>query len=149
MMMALSPFKTPYVLRFAKFCFVGTSGLLVDMAMLYLFTEPQLLGWNVTLGKICAAALAMLNNYLWNELWTFKPLKGAAEPARCLWRRFLLFHAICGFGIPLALALLHFFHSLLQWNLYLSNFLAIMLVTLWNFTLNARFNWRTNRKAAF
>jgi len=37
--------------------------------------------------------------------------------------------------------LLRLFHSWMGWNLYLSNLLAIALVTFWNFGINARFNW--------
>jgi putative flippase GtrA len=37
---------------------------------------------------------------------------------------------------------LNLFHGGLKWNLYVSNLLAIVMVTFWNFGMNARFNWR-------
>ncbi len=37
---------------------------------------------------------------------------------------------------------LHVFYTWLNINLYIANFLAIVLVTFWNFWMNAVFNWR-------
>src|SRR5262249_4015033 len=58
--------------QFLKFCIVGTSGLIVDMSVLALLTTPSLVGLGVTPGKVCAAETALINNFIWNELWTFK-----------------------------------------------------------------------------
>jgi dolichol-phosphate mannosyltransferase len=135
------------LVQFIKFCLVGGSGVFVDMGILYLLADPKCLGLNITVSKVIAAEAAMLNNFVWNELWTFR--RSAASPSPCLpgspvriARRFLTFNAICGIGIGLAVLLLHLFHFGLGWNLYLSNLLAVLLVTLWNFGLNARFNWQ-------
>ena len=38
--------------------------------------------------------------------------------------------------------LVHVFYGWLGFNLYAANFLAILLVTLWNFGLHARYNGR-------
>jgi putative flippase GtrA len=127
--------------QFGKFCLVGGSGVFVDMAVLYVLADAKTLALNLTFSKICAAETALVNNFLWNEVWTFKAPAGSSSPRRTVIGRLLLFNAICGAGIFLAILLLHLFHTLLGWNLYLSNLLAIGLVTLWNFALNARFNW--------
>lgn len=152
------------LVQFIKFCLVGGSGTLVDMAMLYMLADPKTLGWNLTLSKLLAAEIALMNNFIWNEFWTFRgcATEGRARhsvragtgcgesgaqgtdapylhPTRL--RRFLFFNTICGIGIVFAVLLLHLFHTLLGWNLYLSNLLTIGLVTLWNFGMNARFNW--------
>lgn len=114
--------------------------MLVDMTVLYLLVDAQTLAWHPVLGKICAAEVAMLNNFLWNERWTFRSAeKTTAAGVR---RRFIYFHAICGIGIGLAVGFLCFFHSVAGINLYVANMLAIGLVTLWNFWLNALFNWK-------
>ena len=127
--------------QFVKFCLVGGSGLFVDMGILFLLADPRCLALNLTLSKVCAAETAMANNFLWNELWTFRQGRAPRDCRQGVVRRFLLFNAICSLGIGLAVLLLHLFHSGLKWNLYLSNLLAIILVTLWNFGMNARFNW--------
>jgi putative flippase GtrA len=140
------------VLQFVKFCLVGGIGVFVDMAVLYLLADPRTLALNIAFSKVCAAEVALINNFLWNEFWTFRTLtrpsdtlshpmgEGRGEGFPRL-RRFLFFNAICGLGILFAVLLLHLFHTLLGWNLYVSNLLTITLVTLWNFGMNARFNW--------
>jgi len=179
--------------QFIKFCLVGGSGVVVDMGILYLLADPSRLGWSITLSKICAALVALTNNFIWNELWTFKSstLSASTDVPRSRERervaegrvrdvrekhssqervrvradqdgdtnpqsairvshfgwltRFLLFNAICGIGIGLAVLLLHLFHTWLGWNLYLSNLLAIVLVTFWNYGMNAKFSWRREK----
>lgn len=154
--------QVPRLQQFFKFCMVGGSGVVVDMTVLHFLVDPNYLGWNVSLSKLCSAEAAMLNNFLWNEVWTFRgaaadrarrraggsrsdPPAAKMPPVRRgrgVVRRLLWFHAICGAGIGLAVFFLHVFYSWLDLNLYMANFLAILLVTLWNFWLNALFNWR-------
>jgi len=142
-------------LQFTKFCVVGGSGIFVDMGVLFLLADPRCLGLNITLSKLCSAEAAMASNFVWNELWTFRPspppstlqrVNASTRTTSGVFKRFLVFNAICGIGIGLAVLLLHLFHSFLGWNLYLSNLLAIILVTFWNFGMNAKFNWRAPRK---
>lgn len=126
--------------QFIKFCLVGVSGVLVDMSVLFLLADPKALAWDVTAAKVCSAEIAMLNNFLWNEAWTFRSNVKRAESG--FMRRLLGFHAICGIGIGLAVFFLHLFHTWFGFNLYAANFLAILFVTLCNFWMNAVFNWR-------
>ncbi len=126
--------------QFLRFCLVGGSGVIVDMTVLHWLAVG--LGWNVSFSKVCAAEAALLNNFLWNEVWTFRGAGGNVEIRRGAVHRLWRFHAICGAGIGLAVLGLHLFHTGLGLDLYLANLLAIGLVTLWNFGLNARFNWR-------
>src|SRR5438067_1597346 len=62
----------PPLRRYAQFCIVGGSGVILDMGVLYLLADPSTLGWNLTLSKVIAAEVAIFNNFLWNELWTFR-----------------------------------------------------------------------------
>ena len=48
--------------------------------------------------------------------------------------------AVCAVGIGLAVLLLHMSYAWLGLNLYVASFMAILLVTLWNFWTNAMFN---------
>ena len=129
--------------QFVKFCVVGASGVLVDMAVLHILARS--LGWNVSVSKLCSAELAMLSNFLLNEVWTFRGLGAAGDRSWGLLRRLVKFQAICGAGIGFAVLLLNLFYAHFGLNLYLSNLLAILLVTLWNFWMNALFNWRVRR----
>jgi len=133
------------VRQFAKFCVVGLSGVVVDMALLHLLADPRCLGWNVSLSKACSAEAAMLSNFLLNEVWTFRGF-GRAGGARAVAARLVKFQLICGVGIGLAVVLLNLFYRNLGLNLYVANLLVIGLVTVWNFSMNAFFNWGVERK---
>ena len=66
--------------RFLRFALVGASGVVVDMAMLFLLSDPRALGFGLTRSKVVAAELAIINNFLWNDAWTFRDL--GRRPAR-------------------------------------------------------------------
>lgn len=143
MMLVLSHLlRSRRLFQFVKFCTVGGSGVVVDMTLFCLLADPRFLALNVTFSKILAAEAAMISNFTLNELWTFRQSGSENNRLGALLRRFLLFNAICGIGIGLAVLLLNLFYSGLKWNLYLSNLLAIIMVTFWNFGMNTRFNWR-------
>jgi dolichol-phosphate mannosyltransferase len=128
--------------RYAQFCVVGGSGMVVDMAILYLLASPKILGWNLSLSKAIAAEVALVNNFVWNELWTFRGLSGGDDrlPQR-LWR-LLKFNLICLAGIAWSVGLLNVQVYWLGVNVYLANLIAIVLVSVWNFYLNLRFAWK-------
>ena len=71
--------------RIIKFTLVGLSGVLVNEGFLWAFVS--FLGWDKILANIPATELAILNNFTWNDLWTFRDLK-----RKPLWRRILTFH---------------------------------------------------------
>jgi dolichol-phosphate mannosyltransferase len=60
--------------RFARFASVGLTGVLVDMGLLYLLSDPSRLAWGLTRSKLIAAEAAIVNNFIWNDLWTFGDL---------------------------------------------------------------------------
>lgn len=127
--------------RYARFCIVGGTGVAVDMSLIWLLASPGLLGWNLSLSKVIAAEVAIFNNFVWNDLWTFQGL--GAE--RNHWRRRLVhlakFNLICLAGIGLSVLLLNAQVYGLHLNVYLANFISIVLVSLWNFFVNLRFGW--------
>jgi len=48
--------------RYAQFCLVGGSGVLVDMGVPHLLASGAGLGWNLSLSKTLAAEIALINN---------------------------------------------------------------------------------------
>ena len=88
-------------------------------------------GWNASLpgGRLAERVSTRLAHWL------------AAWTPRLRLRQFVCFCVVGGSGVVVDMAVLHLFHGTLGLNLYLANLLAIGLVTLWNFGLNARFNW--------
>lgn len=122
---------------------MGGSGLVVDMTIFYLLTSGSALG--ITVSKIAAAEVALLNNFFWNEIWTFR---NCASDSSTLLRRVLAFHVICIGGVLLTLAALHIQIHLLHVNMYLANGISILLASVWNFLLNTKFSWNLRAKAA-
>jgi dolichol-phosphate mannosyltransferase len=128
--------------RFLRFAIVGASGVLVDMAVLFVLGDPRALGFGLTRSKVAAAELAIINNFLWNDAWTFRDLVGAGRRARHKLRRLLKFNAICGIGLALNVLLLNVQYNVLHINRYVANLIAIGVVTVWNYWLNVKLNWR-------
>jgi dolichol-phosphate mannosyltransferase len=128
--------------RFLRFGLVGLSGVFIDMAMLYLLSDPTALGWGLTRSKIIASEVAVINNFLWNDRWTFGDIASRQTGWRKRLKRFLKFNLICLVGIALNVMLLNLLFNHLGLNRYLSNLIAIAVVTLWNFWLNLKLSWR-------
>ncbi|WP_107668066.1 glycosyltransferase [Cyanothece sp. BG0011] len=128
--------------RFIQFCLVGLSGVVVDMGVLYLLSDVNTLGWPLTRSKIIAAELAIINNFLWNDLWTFGDISRRQPGKRQRLKRLIKFNLICLAGLILNVLFLNIFYNVFNLNQYIANFLAIALVTLWNFWFNLKLSWR-------
>jgi dolichol-phosphate mannosyltransferase len=126
--------------RFLRFGFVGLSGVAIDMGLLYLFHTVW--GFALTRSAIFAAELAILNNFFWNDRWTFKDLSKQQRLPRKVLKRLLKFNLICLMGVVLKVLLLNILFNGLGMNAYLANLIAIALVTVWNFWINLKLNWR-------
>ena len=123
------------MIRFFQFCLVGASGVVVDMGILSLlahFTPLPLL-----LAKAVACEIAIGNNFLWNDCWTFRE----ARSGRALGARFLRFNGTALAGLILNVMLFGALVHGLELNLYLANGLAIGLVAGFNYTLSRHWVW--------
>jgi len=128
--------------RFFRFAVVGLSGVGVDMAVLYLLSDPRTLGFGLTRSKVVAAELAIINNFIWNDAWTFRDLARGQPGLRHKLRRLVKFNIICGAGLALNVILLNIQFNLLHMNRYVANLIAIAIVTAWNFWFNLKLSWR-------
>jgi dolichol-phosphate mannosyltransferase len=131
---------------FVRFCIVGASGTIIDTAMLFLLSDPRTLGWSLTLSKIIAAEIALTNNFIWNDLWTFGQFTSHQSGWRQRLRRFAKFNMLCSVGIILNLIILNIGVNVFHINRYLANLSAIALVTFWNYNTNRKLSWRTAAK---
>jgi dolichol-phosphate mannosyltransferase len=127
--------------RFIQFGLVGGTGVLVDMTVLVLLADPRTLGWNLSVSKAIAAEVAILNNFIWNDLWTFRDLSADQPGWRSRSNRFGKFNLICLAGIALNILVLNLEVHWLDINVYVANLAAIFVVSLWNFWMNLRFGW--------
>lgn len=122
--------------RFLRFCLVGATGVVVDMGVLALLVQfsplPQVLA------KACACEAAIVNNFVWNDRWTFRRAGTGAGGLS----RFVRFNAVSLAGLALNVALFSLLIRGVGFNLYLANAVAIGLVAGFNYTLSRQWAWR-------
>jgi dolichol-phosphate mannosyltransferase len=135
------------VSSFFRFCVVGASGVVVDMSLLFLLSDPKMLGWGLTRSKILAAEAALVNNFIWNDAWTFGDIAKHQNTFGQRVKRFLKFNAICSLGILFNVVIINVEFNFFHMNRYLANLIAIGLVTLWNYKTSKEFSWRVTAKA--
>ncbi|MDP5337745.1 MAG: glycosyltransferase [Nodularia sp. (in: cyanobacteria)] len=133
--------------RFLRFGLVGLSGVFVDMAMLYLLSDPSTLALPLTRSKIIAGEIAILNNFFWNDAWTFADVSMKQNKWEQRFKRFLKFNIICVAGLILNVLVLNLVFNFIISNRYIANLIAIVVATAWNFWINFKLSWRvTNVK---
>ncbi len=125
------PVPSPGVLRFLRFGLVGSSGVAINLVALWLFHDE--LGLSLGPAGVLAVAVAIVNNFFWNNYWTFGATGFAA-------RRLAQFVAVSLVGMAInvtALKLLvHFGAHYLP-----ADFAGILVATSWNFLANSRWTW--------
>ena len=128
---------TPAMLQFVRFALVGGSGIAVNMLTLWLLHDE--LGFPLSRSSVVAISLAILNNFLWNNFWTF----GATGIQA---RRLAQFIGVSLVGMAINLVILNIFFAL-GVHYALGNLAGIGIATAWNFFANARWTWGANRVA--
>ncbi|NJM97051.1 MAG: GtrA family protein [Phormidesmis sp. RL_2_1] len=148
--------------RFLRFGVVGFSGLFVDLVVFYLLRE--LMSLPLYLSTALSIETAIVNNFLWNDAWTFADLAQKAKGWRARLGRFYKFNLVCllgaflQVGIMAVLLLIPMVNQLpsviaqvvtADWvdnaNEYFAKVVAIAIVTLWNFWMNLKLSWRTKK----
>lgn len=118
--------------RLVKFSIVGFSGVFVNEGFLWLFVN---LGLDRYVANVPATELAILNNFLWNDLWTFKDLK-----RKSLFQRLVSFHAAALTGAIFQWAV----YALLVWlgvHYLVANLVGIVLSFVVRFAFNRHVTW--------
>jgi dolichol-phosphate mannosyltransferase len=125
--------------RFLRFGVVGFSGVFVDITTFYLLRN---LGLGLTLSVILSGEIAIVNNFLWNDRWTFADLTHQQHSWTQGLKRFLKFNLICLTGLVLNAIIVNILSRGLGINEYLAKLIAIAIVTFWNFWVNLKLSWR-------
>ena len=137
-------------IRYFKFGVVGASGTVVNVLVLYLCQNYLFDALEADLGKPSLSlavdiAVATLNNFSWNRLWTWADRRAdASEQATPGFSQQLLKYALASwFGIGLQYVLTlwwsHFMHYML------ANVLAIVVASVSNFLANDRWTFKKPR----
>jgi putative flippase GtrA len=162
------PLETPPARRaFWRFCVVGTSGVVVNLAALAALTGAGLVS---TLASALAIELSVLSNFALNDRWTFSALRGerawwarlarfqlvSLVGASAQWLTFVLgVAALARLGVPGwevidlsardLLAVVREPPQVGAWQ-YVAQLAGVGVATLWNFLAN--FYWTWGRAAA-
>jgi dolichol-phosphate mannosyltransferase len=128
------------ITRFLRFGIVGFSGVFVDLGIFYLLRTG--LGFALTRSSIFSSEIAIINNFLWNDLWTFSDISEKQKGIRQRLRRFLKFNVVCLSGVILNALIVNFLFNIVHMNEYLAKLIAIAMITFLNFWLNSKLSWR-------
>ncbi|MEC4806299.1 MAG: glycosyltransferase [Jaaginema sp. PMC 1079.18] len=126
--------------RFWRFGMVGFSGVFIDMGGFYILREILELG--LTRSAIFSAEVAIINNFIWNDIWTFGDISQTQKGWSRRFKRFLKFNLVCLAGLILNVLIVNLLFNLLGMNEYIAKLIAIAAVVLWNFWVNLKLNWR-------
>jgi dolichol-phosphate mannosyltransferase len=126
--------------RFLRFGVVGFSGVFVDMGVFYVLRT--LLSFGLTRSTIVSSEVAIISNFLWNDLWTFGDISKRQPGKRQRLKRLLKFNTICLMGVILNVLLVNLMFNRFGVNEYLAKLIAIAAVILWNFWINMKLSWR-------
>lgn len=126
--------------RFLRFGAVGFSGILVDMAMFSWLRQS--VGLSLSASAMLSGEVAIINNFLWNDLWTFGDIASRQRGWTKGAKRLLKFNLICLAGLVLNVSIVNLLSVGLGLNEYGGKLVAIAAVTLWNFWINLKLNWR-------
>ena len=123
--------------RVFKFGIVGLSGIVVNLGILFCLVE--FFAINQDLASPIAIEFSILNNFVWNDLWTFGAVGNRKVSSR--WHRLLAFNivsvggAVINYGIFLALT------TWLGVYYLVAQLIGILIAFVWNFLINRRITW--------
>jgi dolichol-phosphate mannosyltransferase len=132
--------------RVFKFGIVGISGIVVNLAILFVLveffsTEIPFLGRDIykELASAVAIEVSILNNFVWNDVWTFS--SSPARKATSLWQRLVAFNAVSVGGAVINLGIFTVLNGWFSVWYMAAQFIGILVGFFWNFLVNRRFTW--------
>lgn len=121
--------------RFLKFVVVGGIGFCVDTGTLTILA--LIFGVDRVVAKAVAFALAVLNNFIWNRLWTYPEAR-----SKSLLTQVALFVAVSVVGLGIALLVFNFVdqialeHANAVVALYVAQAASVGVALFWNYAAN-------------
>jgi dolichol-phosphate mannosyltransferase len=123
--------------RVFKFGIVGLTGIVVNMGVLWYLKEYA--QFYLLLASFIAIELSILNNFLWNDLWTFRSTDEKKLSSR--WHRLLAFNLVSAGGVVINMGLLYLLTNAFGVYYLVSNMIGILVAFAWNFFVNRRVTW--------
>ncbi len=128
-------------LRLLLYCFVGASGVVVNLGVVWLLHRHFGLSENVSL--ISGIATAMLSNFALNNFITFGDRR--RQGTRALVIGILLFTLISSGGAVINYSVARFMMGMFGLGIFVSDLIGIVFATIWNFSLNRHITWKKPR----
>ncbi|MFA4836000.1 MAG: glycosyltransferase family 2 protein [Dehalococcoidia bacterium] len=124
--------------RFLNYLLVGLIGVVVNMGLLALLTEN--VGWFYVRSAVIAIEASIINNFVWNELWTFRDRRISSR--RSIVFRAAKFNAVSLLGLGINMGVLLLFTEVAGLHYLVSEFFGIIAATLFNFVFNKWWTWQ-------
>jgi putative flippase GtrA len=115
-------------IKLIKFIVVGFSGMLVDFGVTWLLKEKAKI--NQYIANSAGFMLAASSNYIWNRIWTF------SSQSEQITREYFSFIIISVIGLGINNFVIYLLTTKIKMNFYLAKLIAIVVVTVWNFSMN-------------
>lgn len=123
--------------RVFKFGIVGLSGIVVNLGILFLFVE--FFAVNKDLASPIAIEISILNNFIWNDLWTFGSVENQKVSSR--WHRLIAFNIVSVGGAAINYAIFLVLTSWFAVYYLVAQLIGILIAFVWNFLVNRRVTW--------
>jgi len=120
--------------RVLKFSISGSVGMIIDFTFTIIFKEYFQL--NPYLSNFFGISVALAIIFILNKKWTF------ADTNKNINRQFQQFIIVSSFGFVWNSGLVYLFYQYFGLSFYVGKFLAIILVGIWNFSLNSIFTFK-------
>ncbi len=120
-----------------RFGFVGLSGILVNMGLLYALTE--IAGLYYLVSAAIAIELSIVNNFIWNDVWTFRSAKNLKFKQKI--SRFGSFQAVSMGGLAINMVILYLLADIVGVYYLIANLVGIFIAFAWNYTMNRHNTW--------
>lgn len=125
--------------RIIKFSIVGLVGILVDEALLFVFTD--ILHIFYLISSILAKEIALTHNFIVNERWAFKDRRESGN----VFTRLITHNFVTAGGVLISLVVLFVLTNFLNMHYLISNIAGIFCGFLWNYFTNKRFTWEKKK----
>lgn len=134
--MIIKLIRSMFTIRFLEFSVVGAVGVLVNQAVLFLMAYA--LGIYYLLAAAFSFEVALLNNFILNELWTFRERNKSSQ----WWFRLAKFHVSRILGFVATIVTLFLITEFLNIHYLISNLIAIGIGTVINYFTSDLWVWR-------
>lgn len=123
--------------KIVRFGLVGLSGIFVNMGLLYALTE--IVGIYYLVSAAIAIELSIVNNFIWNDVWTFKSAGDLRFERKV--QRFASFQAVSVGGLAINMVVLYLLADIAGVYYLVANLAGILIAFAWNYGVNRHYTW--------